>query len=151
MIHTAKGSDIVALMARIVAHPDRYSTVTVCSPFVDKDMVVLLIRLAETTSHVQCGLRIITSPAAAATLREALPGFPALARQALVSRMGLHAKIYLVVARRNQGHSEAIVTSIFTKSGTGRNIELGCTQQQGLSTAGISWPEVNDFLTRLAA
>src|SRR5207302_313159 len=74
MIHTVDGSDVSDLLQRIVAQPRRYASVVVCSPYIDRAFVPHLIDLADNTRRAQCGLRIVTSPATAALLRESLPG-----------------------------------------------------------------------------
>ena len=125
MIRTATGMDVDRLMHSVLSRPACYAQVVVCVPFVDDEMLDLIIRLADATRRAGCGLRVITTPATAAVVHRRLPGHPEQWRSLVVARKSLHAKVYLVVGR-SPARSEALVTSAnLTAAGVARNIELG--------------------------
>ena len=125
MIQMVTGSDVLALLERVTLGAERYTEVFLCSPFIDDEMFPRLLRLAEVSRSVQCGVRVITSPTAARFLRMQLPYHSAFWNSFVVSHRDLHAKVYLAMAR-GRGTSEAIVTSAnLTWGGVAENIELG--------------------------
>lgn len=136
-------------MNGVIGQPDRYAQVVVCSPFIDEQMQGVLVRLAQLTGRAGCGLRVITTPTTAGVLLGRLPGHPATWRRVVVSRMGLHAKVYLVLARP-RGWSEAIVTSAnFTAAGVAENIELGVRASPSTDPGRQLINEVRHFLQRV--
>jgi len=125
MIHTTAGSDVECLVDRVIAHPERYSEAVVCAPFVDLEMVERLVQLIKRASHAGLAATIVTSPSCASALRNALGGRDRSWRRVVREHKRLHAKVYVVLARRG-GDSEAIVTSAnLTRAGLSENIELG--------------------------
>ncbi len=151
MIRTAKGTDVERLMNAVIGRPDRYAQVVICSPFIDEQMQGVLVRLAQVTRHVGCGLRVITTPTTAVALLGRLPGHPATWHGVIVARIGLHAKVYLVLARP-RGCSEAIVTSAnFTAAGVAENIELGVRASPSTDSGRQLINEVRHFLQRVGS
>jgi phosphatidylserine/phosphatidylglycerophosphate/cardiolipin synthase-like enzyme len=151
VIRTATGMDIERLMNGVIGRPDRYAQVVVCSPFIDERMQGVLVRLAQVTRRAGCGLRVITTPTTAGVLVGRLPGHPATWHGVVVARMGLHAKVYLVLARP-RGWSEAIVTSAnFTAAGVEQNIELGVRVSPSTDSGRQLINEVRHFLQRVGS
>jgi hypothetical protein len=105
-------------------HPDRVSQFVICSPFLDRDLLPLVVDLARRAGRAGCSMRFITTEAVAAVLREAGLGPLTNRNLSVVACPRLHAKAYLRVDR--DGRSEAIVTSAnLTRAGIDGNIELG--------------------------
>lgn len=137
------------LMNGVIGRPDQYAQVIVCSPFIDEEMQGVLVRLAQVTRRAGCGLRVITTPTTAVALLGRLPGHAATWHGVVVARIGLHAKVYLVLARP-RGSSEAIVTSAnFTAAGVDENIELGVRASPSTDSGRQLMNEVRDFLQRV--
>jgi hypothetical protein len=123
--------------------------VFVCSPFVDAEMLERFIQLADVTRGRSCGLRLITSEHTARTLRGRLPGHPSLWKSLVVSRRGLHAKVYLALARR-RFVSEAIVTSAnLTRAAVSENIELGVRALSTTDSGRRLLDQVHYFVRRI--
>jgi hypothetical protein len=136
MISLSAGTDVRKLIERVIDRPERFADVTICSPYIDNDMPELLARLIRSARRAQCGVRIITSRAAAESIQGQFAFHPATWRDLLVTPQGLHAKVYTAIARRTM-ESEAIITSAnLTAAGTRSNVELGVraapTSEQGL-------------------
>jgi len=136
-------------MNEVIGRPNRYAQVVVCSPFIDDQMLGVLVRLAQVTRRASCGLRVITTPTTAVALLARLPGHVTTWHGVVVARIGLHAKVYLVLARP-RGHSEAIVTSAnFTAAGVDENIELGVRASPSTDSGRQLINEVRNFLQRI--
>ncbi len=151
MIRISTGADLERFLSLVLATPERYAQIVICSPFIDTPMIDRLVRLAVACRRARCGLRVITCPSAAMNLCEVLPGHPATWHGAVIARAELHAKVYLAIAR-TRGDSEVIVTSAnLTEAGVNTNIEFG-VQAKGTSEPGCNllW-QVSHFLHRLAA
>jgi phosphatidylserine/phosphatidylglycerophosphate/cardiolipin synthase-like enzyme len=151
MIHTTAGADVECLLDRVIAHPERYSEAVVCTPFLDAEMETRLVELIERASQARLCATVVTSPSCAAALRKALGGHAHSWRRVVREHVRLHAKVYVVLARRG-ATSEAIVTSAnLTRAGVSENIEFG-VRAVGDSECGrrlIS--EVRHFVRRIAA
>lgn len=151
MIHLSLGSDVLALLERATARPERYKQVTICAPFIDAPMVKRLVLLAVASRRTQCGVQIITSPNAAASLRAALPGHPSSWDDLVICRHSVHAKVYVSTARRHI-ESEAIVTSAnLTRSGISQNVELGLRVVATCTPSRQLFDEIQHFVRRVAA
>jgi len=103
------------------------------------------------TRRASCGLRVITTPTTAVALLGRLPGHTATWHGVVVARIGLHAKVYLVLARP-RGSSEVIVTSAnFTAAGVEENIELGVRASPSTDSGRQLINEVRHFLQRVGS
>lgn len=139
------------LLARVVSHQERYAQLSICTPYLDDDMARTLVTLLCNEGKARCAVRIFTAPAAAKMLRALLPGHPVTWRKSILTVVGIHAKVYVCVARQRQ-ESEAIITSAnLTTAGTELNVELG-VQMITCSEGGRQlFAEASDFVRRLAA
>lgn len=151
MIRLSLGSDVLALLDRVTASPERYKQVTICVPYIDDAMVKRLVVLAVAARRTQCGIQVVTTSVAAAALRAALPGHPSSWHDLVICRPGLHAKVYVSIARGQIG-SEAIVTSAnLTKNGTSKNAELGLRVLTSCTTSRQLFDEIAHFVRNIAA
>ncbi len=151
MIHTSTGSDVGGLLERLIAHPERYAEVVLCTPFIDAEMIPRLVRLSERARRSNLAATVITSPASAAALRTRLSGNPASWRGLIAECERLHAKVYLALGRQGD-MSEAIVTSAnLTLAGVSRNIELGVRALSNSDGGRQFISEVRHFVRRIAA
>jgi hypothetical protein len=147
MIHTADGADVIRLLERVAQYPERYSELTICSPFIGEALVKTIVRLAERTRRVRCVLRVVTSGVCAGEIaRQASQAMPFV-----IHRPRLHAKVYIAIGRR-QAESEAIVTSAnLTPGGTVHNLELGIRAVSKTDAGRRLLEEVHHFVRRVAA
>jgi hypothetical protein len=100
MIEVSTGEDVNRLLVKVTSCPRRYANITLCSPFIDEEMLTRVLPLAHSAKRADCRVRLITSPEAA---RRFLTRYDAL-RDDLVDVLTtgprLHAKVYLAIARR---------------------------------------------------
>lgn len=124
MIEVVPGIDVLRLLSTVATSPQRFSELTLCSPFIDEEISDRLRNVVEKAVRAGCAVRIITRPTTADRVADACRQVRRVVR--IVCRDDLHAKAYVVHARPGQGTSEAIVTSAnLTDAGLGRNLEIG--------------------------
>jgi hypothetical protein len=151
VIHTSTGSDVLDLLDRVMARPERFEALVICVPFVDAVMLARLGRLAERAHVGRCELRLVTTPEWGNRLRPEFIGDLARRKGGLIMVRRLHAKVYLALARRS-GCSEAIITSAnLTRAGVTDNIELGIRALTTSEAGSRVVSEVRHFIRRLAA
>jgi phosphatidylserine/phosphatidylglycerophosphate/cardiolipin synthase-like enzyme len=151
MIHTISGLDVEELVDRLLVHPERYAEATVCSPFVDVEMATRIVKIIERSARAQLSITVITSPSSAYALRKALGGHPHSWRRVVKEHARLHAKVYIVLARRG-GVSEAIITSAnLTRAGVSENIEFGVRAVDNSESGRRLISEARNFVRRIAA
>jgi len=149
MIVTAYGAAVLRLLEDVRRRPERYSEFVICSPFVDAELLPLVVELAERAYRAQRAFRVITRPPVATMLLAALPGPPGRWTKMVHVHSNLHAKAYLGLCR--EGRSQAIVTSAnLTVPGLERNVELG-VRADSTSFAGCQLvDQVRRFLQHVA-
>jgi phosphatidylserine/phosphatidylglycerophosphate/cardiolipin synthase-like enzyme len=151
MIHTISGPDVEGFLDRLLAHPERYAEATVCTPFVDVEMAIRIVRLIERAARAQLAITVVTSPSCASTLKKALGGRPDSWRRVVREHKRLHAKVYVVLARRG-AISEAIITSAnLTRAGVSENIEFGVRAVDDSESGRRLISEARNFVRRIAA
>jgi hypothetical protein len=151
MIELCNGRDVGDLLDMVTARPDEFRQVDLCAPFIDGGAVVRIVDLAAAASARRCGLRVVTSPGAAALLLSLLPPPAPRWRHTIVPRRGLHAKAYLAIGRGRRA-SVAIVTSAnLTGAGLAGNVELGVRAVASTELGRRLIGEVRNFIGRLAA
>ena len=151
MINISTGRDVDRLFSRIIGHPQWYASVTLCSPFIDEEMLDRILPLATSAKREQCALQLITSEDAVEKLRKKLSDPRLSISRLFIAPPRLHAKIYLGLARR-ANDSEAIVTSAnLTGAGMSGNIELGVRATPTTAPGRRLLEQVNHFVRQMAA
>jgi hypothetical protein len=124
--------------------PNQFTELILCSPFLDEEIVPMVVDLAKRTDRAGCGFRILTKPAAANRLYAAFFDNARWSKKIIVHQ-DLHAKIYLAISRERQ--SEVIVTSAnLTLAGIEGNVELGIRATATSRIGRVLVEQVRQFL-----
>jgi HKD family nuclease len=151
MIEVSSGEDVNRLLARVASHPGRYANITLCSPFIDEEMLDRVLPLAHSAKRADCRVRLITSPEAARRLLNRCDALRDGRLDIVTTSPRLHAKVYLAIARCSND-TEAIVTSAnLTNAGVYSNIELGVRVTPTSKSGRRLLDHVRHFIKRLAA
>lgn len=151
MIVTARGADILRLLDRIEAMPSRYLRLVLCTPYVDSQMQERLVQVLLIAVGAGCAVRVITTAGVANALLGVLPGHSARWSRVVIAKRNIHAKAYVVIARKPT-ESEAIVGSAnLTVAGVEENIELLLKMRATSELGRHLIFEIHDFLERAVA
>ena len=152
MIEVSTGEDINRLLVKVVDHPRRYANITLCSPFIDEEMLDRVIPLAHSAKRANCRVRLITSPEAA---RRFLTRYNASRddRVDILKSTGprLHAKVYLAIARCKRRYRGDRHLGEFNQCWSYSNIELGVRITPTSQSGRRLLDHVRQFIKRVAA
>lgn len=152
MIRIVEGGELEGFLRHIKDRLETYAEVIVCAPFIDDELVEVLVALAVDARSCQCGFRLITSRPAAGVFSAALPGHSTNWARTVTLHDNLHAKVYVAITRIRSGHSRAIVTSAnLTRAALSCNVELGIEADSTSPEGRRILHQIHHFVLRLCA
>lgn len=149
MISIVTGTDVRDFLAHATAEPARFSRILACTPYVDNETIDSLVALTVSARRSQSGLRILTLPAVARRLVQALPGHQSYWHSTVLPVPSLHAKVYVSIGRDSDDHRAIVTSANLTGPGLNGNVELGLSAKPQTICGARVFREVAAFIDDL--